>query len=58
MPYRALVQAFDAVAETRQRLVHKDVMRQFFKKVIMLSADDLLSCVYLATGSVCLVVFC
>lgn len=53
VPYSALAQTFAEIEATTKRLIILETLTNFFVKVIRLSPDDLLPCVYLCINRLC-----
>jgi DNA ligase-1 len=53
VPYSALADTFVAIEATTKRLIILETLTNFFVKVIRLSPDDLLPCVYLCINRLC-----
>lgn len=53
VPYSALASTFVDIEATTKRLIILETLTNFFVKVIRLSPDDLLSCVYLCINRLC-----
>jgi len=53
VPYSALAQTFAEIEATTKRLVILETLTNFYVKVIRLSPDDLLPCVYLCINRLC-----
>uniref|UniRef100_A0A6B2KYI7 DNA ligase 1 n=1 Tax=Arcella intermedia TaxID=1963864 RepID=A0A6B2KYI7_9EUKA len=52
VPYAALAKTFEAIAQTRSKLQHTSLMRNFFLKVLKLTPDDLITCIFLANNQI------
>lgn len=48
VPYLVLARAFHEIQETRSKLRHIEVIREFFRSVLARTPDQLVSCIYLA----------
>lgn len=53
VPYSALAQTFADIEATTKRLVILEILTNFFVKVIRLSPEDMLACVYLCINRLC-----
>lgn len=50
VPYLSLSKAFDEIQKTKSKLLHIEIMREYFYLVLEKSPDDLLKAIYLSTN--------